>query len=84
MTALPDDFDEERINAPRGYWKDGLFDCFSLGLLHSSLICGFCCTQSKYICTVFLPLGKHKFMAKFLVNGIFESLICFNVVFFLL
>lgn len=45
MTTLPEDFNEERINAPRGYWKDGLFDCFSLGILHSSVICAFCCTQ---------------------------------------
>lgn len=58
MTTLPEDFNEERINAPRGYWKDGLFDCFSLGILHSSVICAFCCTQSKY--TLFLHLGITK------------------------
>ena len=35
----------EHINAPIGSWKDGLFDCFSLGVCHPSLCCAVWCDQ---------------------------------------
>lgn len=45
MVPLPVDFNEPRINAPHGGWKDGPFDFLSLGWLHSSFCCALCCTQ---------------------------------------
>mmetsp|Transcript_16027 Transcript_16027/g.40198 ORF Transcript_16027/g.40198 Transcript_16027/m.40198 type:complete len:253 (-) Transcript_16027:262-1020(-) len=35
----------ERINAPTGRWKDGLCDCFSVGICHPSLCCSMWCDQ---------------------------------------
>eukprot|EP00985_Skeletonema_marinoi_P001790 scaffold704_cov131-Skeletonema_marinoi.AAC.17 len=35
----------EVVNIPTGQWKDGLFDIFSAGFFHPSLVCGFCFTQ---------------------------------------
>mmetsp|Transcript_17379 Transcript_17379/g.42223 ORF Transcript_17379/g.42223 Transcript_17379/m.42223 type:complete len:249 (-) Transcript_17379:1579-2325(-) len=34
-----------RLVAPVGKWKDGLFDCFSLGVCHPSLCCAFFCSK---------------------------------------
>lgn len=34
---------ERIINAPTGRWKDGLCDCFSVGICHPSVWCAFCC-----------------------------------------
>jgi Cys-rich protein (TIGR01571 family) len=45
MVPLPPDFNDPRINAPYGHWKDGPFDFLSLGYLHSSFCCALCCTQ---------------------------------------
>eukprot|EP00560_Eucampia_antarctica_P005974 CAMPEP_0197824278 /NCGR_PEP_ID=MMETSP1437-20131217/1540_1 /TAXON_ID=49252 ORGANISM="Eucampia antarctica, Strain CCMP1452" /NCGR_SAMPLE_ID=MMETSP1437 /ASSEMBLY_ACC=CAM_ASM_001096 /LENGTH=260 /DNA_ID=CAMNT_0043423831 /DNA_START=26 /DNA_END=808 /DNA_ORIENTATION=+ len=45
MVPLPGVIDEPRINAPHGYWKDGLFDFLAEGFLHSSFCCALCCTQ---------------------------------------
>jgi hypothetical protein len=45
LTPLPSTFDNPRINAPTGKWKDGLCDFCSLGCCHSSLWCALCCTQ---------------------------------------
>jgi hypothetical protein len=45
LTPLPETFDNPRIDAPTGKWKDGLLNCCSLGFLHSSFWCALCCTQ---------------------------------------
>jgi len=45
LTPLPDTGDANRIKAPTGKWKDGLFNCFSLGVCHPSLCCAFFCTR---------------------------------------
>ena len=42
---LPQDAGRNRIIAPTGKWKDGLFDCFSLGICHAHLLCAFCCSR---------------------------------------
>lgn len=34
-----------RIDAPTGKWKDGLFDCFTYGILHPSVCCACWVTQ---------------------------------------
>jgi Cys-rich protein (TIGR01571 family) len=44
LAPLPDDYNGERLKIPTGRWKDGIFDCFSLGLLHPSLCCSLWCT----------------------------------------
>lgn len=36
---------QQRIDAPTGRWKDGLFDCFTYGILHPSVCCACWCTQ---------------------------------------
>ena len=44
MVPAPSD-DKDRINAPTGRWKDGLFDCFSVGICHPSLCCAVWCSR---------------------------------------
>lgn len=36
---------DDRIKAPTGKWKDGLFDCFALGVCHPHLCCAFFCSK---------------------------------------
>lgn len=46
LAPLPDDLGyENRIKAPTGHWKDGLFSCCSDGICHPALCCGFWCSQ---------------------------------------
>lgn len=45
MVPLPDSYKGERIKAPTGQWKDGLFELFNAGICHPSLWCSLCCTQ---------------------------------------
>ena len=45
MVPLPEHDVNERINAPTGRWKDGLCDCFSVGICHASLWCACCCSK---------------------------------------
>eukprot|EP00535_Pseudo-nitzschia_heimii_P003355 CAMPEP_0197182404 /NCGR_PEP_ID=MMETSP1423-20130617/6368_1 /TAXON_ID=476441 /ORGANISM="Pseudo-nitzschia heimii, Strain UNC1101" /LENGTH=312 /DNA_ID=CAMNT_0042632821 /DNA_START=150 /DNA_END=1089 /DNA_ORIENTATION=+ len=45
MVPLPPSTGNEIINAPTGRWKDGLFDCFSVGICHSSLCCALWCSR---------------------------------------
>jgi len=45
LTPLPTSLQEDRIQAPTGRWKDGLFDCCSLGICHPSLCCAFWCSK---------------------------------------
>lgn len=45
LTPLPTSLQGDRIQAPTGRWKDGLFHCFSLGLCHASLCCAFWCSK---------------------------------------
>lgn len=42
---LPQSLRNPRLVAPTGRWKDGLFDCFSLGACHPSLCCAFFCSK---------------------------------------
>lgn len=44
-TPIPPTAGDDRIHAPTGKWKDGLFDCFSLGICHPSLCCAFWCDK---------------------------------------
>lgn len=55
LVPLPDDFavGEPRVQAPTGQWKDGTFDVFKAGICHPSLICALCCTQGKFVCSLF-------------------------------
>ncbi|CAJ1960149.1 unnamed protein product [Cylindrotheca closterium] len=41
---LPLDIETNRISAPTGRWKDGLFDFLSLGCFHPSFLCACCCS----------------------------------------
>lgn len=45
MVPLPVTAVQDRINAPTGRWKDGLFDCFSVGICHPSLCCAVWCDK---------------------------------------
>jgi len=45
LTPLPASMGDDRIQAPTGRWKDGLFDCFSVGICHPSLCCAFLCPK---------------------------------------
>lgn len=36
---------EELLNVPKGYWKDGLFDCFRYGVFHPSVCMPCWCRQ---------------------------------------
>mmetsp|Transcript_11377 Transcript_11377/g.19484 ORF Transcript_11377/g.19484 Transcript_11377/m.19484 type:complete len:264 (-) Transcript_11377:165-956(-) len=47
LADLPEDFGDNlpQVNIPTGQWKDGLFDIFSAGFFHPSVVCGFCFTQ---------------------------------------
>lgn len=45
LVPLPPSDGIERINAPTGRWKDGLFDCCSVGICHPSLWCALCCSK---------------------------------------
>lgn len=45
MVPLPTSAAADRINAPTGRWKDGLFDCFSVGICHPSLCCAVWCSR---------------------------------------
>lgn len=44
-TPLPASAGDDRIQAPTGRWKDGLFDCFSVGICHPSLCCACWCDK---------------------------------------
>lgn len=39
LAPLPSDYKRHRLNVPTGQWKDGLFDCFSIGIFHKSVCC---------------------------------------------
>jgi Cys-rich protein (TIGR01571 family) len=43
VTPLPASMQDDRIQIPTGRWKDGLCDCFSVGICHPSLLCAWCC-----------------------------------------
>lgn len=44
LTPLPEMYTSKRkIQAPIGYWKDGLFSCFRHGFFHPHVWCSFCC-----------------------------------------
>lgn len=47
LVQKPENFpsDMEKVRAPVGRWKDGLFDCFKLGVLHPIVWLSFCCTE---------------------------------------
>lgn len=45
LTPLPSSVRDDRIQAPTGRWKDGLFDCFKAGICHPSWLCAFFCTE---------------------------------------
>lgn len=45
MAPLPPNVISPRIKAPTGRWKDGLCDCFSLGIIHPHIWCSFCCSK---------------------------------------
>ncbi|KAG7366118.1 PLAC8 family domain containing protein [Nitzschia inconspicua] len=45
LAPLPINVQEDRINAPTGRWKDGLFDCFKPGYCHASWCCAFFCSK---------------------------------------
>jgi Cys-rich protein (TIGR01571 family) len=45
MCPLPASVRDDRIQAPTGRWKDGLFDCFSPGICHPSWLCAFFCSK---------------------------------------
>eukprot|EP00934_Nitzschia_sp_Nitz4_P008582 Nitzschia sp. Nitz4//scaffold1_size375055//18726//19561//NITZ4_000208-RA/size375055-processed-gene-0.285-mRNA-1//1//CDS//3329540841//8572//frame0 len=45
LTPVPNDHQVRRIVAPSGKWKDGLCDCFNLGIFHPHLWCAFCCSR---------------------------------------
>jgi len=45
LVPLPPSKGIDRINAPIGRWKDGLFDCFSVGICHPSLCCAVFCSR---------------------------------------
>mmetsp|Transcript_23691 Transcript_23691/g.65769 ORF Transcript_23691/g.65769 Transcript_23691/m.65769 type:complete len:252 (+) Transcript_23691:241-996(+) len=44
-TPLPATAGGDRLQAPTGRWKDGLCDCFSLGICHPSLCCACWCDK---------------------------------------
>ena len=43
------DNDAEEDHVPTGKWKDSLFNCFSYGLCHQSLLCACCCPIGEYL-----------------------------------
>ena len=45
FTPLPASMHDDLIQAPTGKWKDGLCDCFSVGICHPSLWCAFFCSK---------------------------------------
>lgn len=45
FTPLPASAGDDRIQAPTGRWKDGLCDCFSVGICHPSLCCSIWCDK---------------------------------------
>lgn len=45
LAPLPLSYNGPRVRAPIGMWKDGVFDCCSVGFFHPSLWCSWCCTQ---------------------------------------
>jgi Cys-rich protein (TIGR01571 family) len=45
MVQLPASVQDDRIDAPTGRWKDGLFGCFNEGVCHPSICCAFFCTK---------------------------------------
>lgn len=46
LVAKPDAYEgEELLDAPRGHWKDGLFDCFKYGFCHSHLWFALLCRE---------------------------------------
>ena len=47
MAPLPEVARGQRktISAPTGKWKDGLCDCFSVGICHPSIWCAFFCSK---------------------------------------
>jgi Cys-rich protein (TIGR01571 family) len=45
LAPLPPNVISPRIRAPTGRWKDGLFDCFSLGFRHPHIWCSFFCSK---------------------------------------
>ncbi len=53
------------IKAPSGHWKDGPFNCLSLGILSPHLWCAWCFTQCKLrFCFVhFLNIFLHYILA---------------------
>jgi len=53
LVELPFDFKGERIEAPTGRWKDGIFSCFNYGIFHSSVWCACCCTQRESFIIIF-------------------------------
>jgi Cys-rich protein (TIGR01571 family) len=40
---LPSTFPDDRLQAPFGHWKDGVFHCLSLGMCHTTLWCSLFC-----------------------------------------
>ena len=45
MAPLPAGVTANRIQAPTGRWKDGLFDCFAYGICHPHLWCAILCSR---------------------------------------
>lgn len=43
QTQAPMDQSQEVLRVPEGFWKDGFFDFFRFGPLHSSLVLSCCC-----------------------------------------
>lgn len=46
LSPMPDGFKKEKlINAPKGRWKDGVFDCFKYGIFHDHIMWATFCTE---------------------------------------
>mmetsp|Transcript_17232 Transcript_17232/g.47137 ORF Transcript_17232/g.47137 Transcript_17232/m.47137 type:complete len:271 (-) Transcript_17232:174-986(-) len=45
LAPLPITFDNARLRAPVGQWKDSLFSCTTAGIFHASTCCGLFCSQ---------------------------------------
>jgi Cys-rich protein (TIGR01571 family) len=45
LAPVPPTISNRRLEAPTGRWKDGLCDCFKLGLLHPHVWCAFFCSK---------------------------------------
>lgn len=46
LSPMPHGFKKEKlINAPKGRWKDGIFDCFKYGIFHDHIMWATFCTE---------------------------------------